>query len=145
MTLFPRTLLWRSVLLIALVLIVAHLAWLQIFRVTEREPRARQVAQQIVSVVNLTRAALITAQPSKRLELLQDLSQQEGIQIYLGRPDERVDYWIRMPREPRAYAQRLYAALRELDAAQCETILIEMPPETGEWPAVWDRLSRATG
>jgi len=90
MTLFPRTLLWRSVLLIALVLVVAHLAWLQIFRVTEREPRARQVAQQIVSVVNLTRAALITAQPSKRLELLEDLSQREGIQVYLGRPDERV-------------------------------------------------------
>lgn len=90
MTLWPRTLLWRSVLLIALVLIVAHLAWLQIFRVTEREPRARQVAQQIVSVVNLTRAALISAQPSKRLELLEDLSQRESIQVYLGRPDERV-------------------------------------------------------
>jgi hypothetical protein len=61
MTLFPRTLLWRSVLLIALLLVIANLAWLQIFRVSEREPRARQVAQQIVSVVNLTRAALITA------------------------------------------------------------------------------------
>lgn len=42
MTLWPRSLLWRSVLLIALVLIVAHFAWLQIFRVSEREPRARQ-------------------------------------------------------------------------------------------------------
>lgn len=90
MTLWPRTLLWRSVLLIALVLIVAHLAWLQIFRVTEREPRAHQMARQIVSVVNLTRAALITAQPSKRLGLLEDLSQRESIQVYLGRPDERV-------------------------------------------------------
>jgi two-component system osmolarity sensor histidine kinase EnvZ len=90
MTLWPRTLLWRSVLLIALVLIVAHLAWLQIFRVAEREPRAHQMARQIVSVVNLTRAALITAQPSKRLGLLEDLSQRESIQVYLGRPDERV-------------------------------------------------------
>jgi len=90
MTLWPRTLLWRSVLLIALVLVVAHLAWLQIFRVTEREPRARQLAREIVSVVNLTRAALITAQPSKRLELLEDLSQRESIQVYLGHPGERV-------------------------------------------------------
>lgn len=65
--------------------------------------------------------------------------------LAFSRPDERVDYWIRMPRSPRAYAQRLYAALRELDGAQCETILIEMPPETAEWTAVWDRLSRATG
>jgi len=65
--------------------------------------------------------------------------------LAFSRPDERVEYWIRMPREPRAYAQRLYAALRELDGAQCETILIETPPETEEWTAIRDRLSRATG
>jgi len=65
--------------------------------------------------------------------------------LAFSRPDERVEFWIRLPREPRAYAQRLYAALRELDSAQCETILIETPPETGEWTAVRDRLSRATG
>jgi L-threonylcarbamoyladenylate synthase len=63
--------------------------------------------------------------------------------LAFSRPDERVDYWIRMPREPQAYARRLYAALRELDGAACETILIEMPPETAEWTAVTDRLSRA--
>jgi len=90
MTLFPRTLLWRSVLLIALLLAIAQIAWLQIFRVGEREPRARQVAQQIVSVVNLTRTALITADPSKRLQLLRELSQEEGIQVYVGHPGERV-------------------------------------------------------
>ena len=90
MTFFPRTLLWRSVLLIALLLALAHLAWLQIFRMSERAPRARQVAQQIASVVNLTRAALVTANPSKRLELLQELSREEGIQVYSGHPGERV-------------------------------------------------------
>jgi two-component system osmolarity sensor histidine kinase EnvZ len=90
MTWWPRTLLWRSVLLIALLLGLAHLAWLQIFRVTEREPRARQIAQQISSVVNLTRAALITADPAKRLELLEDLSREEGIQVHVGHPGERV-------------------------------------------------------
>ncbi len=90
MSLWPRTLLWRSVLLITLLLVIAHLAWLQIFRVSEREPRARQVAQQIVSAINLTRAALITAQPSKRFGLLEELSRQEGIQVYLGEPGERI-------------------------------------------------------
>jgi two-component system osmolarity sensor histidine kinase EnvZ len=90
MTLFPKTLLWRSVLLIALLLGLAHLAWLQIFRVSEREPRARQVAQQIVSVVHLTRAALITADSAKRLQLLEDLSREEGIQVHVGHPGERL-------------------------------------------------------
>ena len=64
--------------------------------------------------------------------------------LAFSRPDERVDYWLRMPREPLGYAQRLYAALRELDGAGCESILIEAPPETPEWAGVRDRLVRAT-
>ncbi len=63
--------------------------------------------------------------------------------LAFSRPDERVDFWLRMPREPQAYAQRLYAALRELDGAGCERILVEAPPGTREWDAVRDRLERA--
>lgn len=63
--------------------------------------------------------------------------------LAFSRPDERVDYWLRMPREPRAYAQRLYAALRELDSAGCAGILVEAPPDAPEWAAVRDRLRRA--
>jgi len=64
--------------------------------------------------------------------------------LAFSRPDERVEYWLRLPREPLGYAQRLYAALRELDGAGCESILIEAPPETPEWAGVRDRLVRAT-
>jgi len=63
--------------------------------------------------------------------------------LAFSRPDERVDFWLRMPREPQAYAQKLYAALRELDGAGCELILVEAPPEAPEWAAVRDRLMRA--
>ena len=63
--------------------------------------------------------------------------------LAFSRPDERVDFWLRMPREPQAYAQRLYAALRELDTAGCECILVEAPPDAPEWAAVRDRLTRA--
>ena len=63
--------------------------------------------------------------------------------LAFSRPDERVDYWLRMPRDPQGYAQRLYAALRELDTANCELILIEAPPDTPDWSAVRDRLRRA--
>ncbi|HEX7053244.1 MAG TPA: L-threonylcarbamoyladenylate synthase [Burkholderiales bacterium] len=63
--------------------------------------------------------------------------------LAFSRPDERVDYWLRMPRAPLAYAQRLYAALRELDEAGCEVILVEAPPDAPEWAAVLDRLRRA--
>ncbi|HSQ05681.1 MAG TPA: ATP-binding protein, partial [Burkholderiales bacterium] len=91
----------------ALLLIVANVAWFQIFRITEREPRARQSAQQLVSVVNLTRAALITAQPSKRFDLLADLSRSEGIQVHLADPGEVVP-----PLPDRPYIQALAAELR---------------------------------
>ena len=64
--------------------------------------------------------------------------------LAFGVPDARIDYWLRMPGEPGAYAHRLYAALRELDLAGCEAILIEAPPQSPEWDAVLDRLRRAT-
>ena len=107
MTLFPRSLLWRTVLLLALLMVAGQFAWLQIFRVTEREPRAVQIAQQIASVVNLTRSALITANPEKRLDLLRDLSQQEGIQVYVNQPNEPV---AALPDRP--FVQMISAELR---------------------------------
>ena len=63
--------------------------------------------------------------------------------LAFSRPDERVDYWLRMPREPAAYARKLYAALRELVAAGCEQILVEAPPVGPGWDAVRDRLQKA--
>jgi L-threonylcarbamoyladenylate synthase len=63
--------------------------------------------------------------------------------LAFSRPDERVDFWLRMPRDPAGYAQRLYAALRELDDAGCEQILVEAPPGAPEWAAVTDRLRKA--
>ncbi len=63
--------------------------------------------------------------------------------LAFSRPDERVDFWLRMPRDANAYAHKLYAALRELDSAGCEAIVIEAPPDAPEWAAVRDRLQRA--
>jgi L-threonylcarbamoyladenylate synthase len=63
--------------------------------------------------------------------------------LAFSRPDERVDCWLRMPRDAPAYAQKLYGALRELDSAGCEEILVEAPPDSPEWEAVRDRLRRA--
>jgi two-component system osmolarity sensor histidine kinase EnvZ len=76
------TLFWRSFLLIAALIVVSVLASFQILRVAEREPRARELAQQAVSVVNLTRAALVNADPFRRRELLIDLNEREGIRVY---------------------------------------------------------------
>jgi two-component system osmolarity sensor histidine kinase EnvZ len=90
MRLLPRTLLWRTFLAIALVIVVSVATWFQIYRIYDREPRARQIAQMVVSVVNLTRTALVTARPELRRELLLDLADDEGIRVYPAEPDERI-------------------------------------------------------
>ena len=51
--------------------------------------------------------------------------------------------WLVLPGEPEAYGQQLYAALRELDAADCDEIVVETVPDISEWLAVRDRLGRA--
>jgi len=51
--------------------------------------------------------------------------------------------WIAAPRDPREYAHDLYSNLRELDAEECEVILVERPPQLPEWAAINDRLGRA--
>ncbi|WP_433721702.1 L-threonylcarbamoyladenylate synthase [Actinoplanes sp. CA-051413] len=45
--------------------------------------------------------------------------------------------------DPREYAADLYAALHRLDDAGVGTIIVQRPPETEDWLAVRDRLSRA--
>ena len=50
----------------------------------------------------------------------------------------------RMPRDPAAYAARLYDVLHQLDQENWPWIAIESPPATPEWSAILDRLRRAS-
>ena len=90
MNFLPRTLLWRSFLLISLLMVISATAWFQILRNYERAPRARQLAQMVASVVNLTRTALVTAKPDMRRELLAELSEREGIRVYPADPTDKL-------------------------------------------------------
>ncbi len=86
--LVPRTLLLRTFLLVSLLIFICVTIWLTLFGLAEQEPRARQLAQLTVSVVNITNAALVAADPVKRLALLRDLAEIEGVQLY---PAESTD------------------------------------------------------
>jgi L-threonylcarbamoyladenylate synthase len=48
-----------------------------------------------------------------------------------------------MPDEPVRYAAELYSRLHDLDERGLDFILVEMPPDTPEWAAIRDRLTRA--
>jgi L-threonylcarbamoyladenylate synthase len=50
---------------------------------------------------------------------------------------------IRMPKDPAAYAARLYDQLHTLDAAGVEVIVVERVPDDAAWDGIRDRLERA--
>ena len=85
------TLFARAFLLIALLIVAALLASLQIYRVYEREPRSRELAQQTVSTINLTRAALVNADPVLRRQLLIELNETEGLRVYPVTASEKTE------------------------------------------------------
>ena len=85
------SLLTRSFLLIALLIVTAVLASFQIYRVYEREPRSTELAQQTVSAVNLTRAALVNADPFRRRELLIELNESEGLRVFPATASEKLE------------------------------------------------------
>jgi len=85
------TLFARAFLLIAALIVAALLASFQIYSVYEREPRSRELAQQTVSTVNLTRAALVNADPERRRQLLIELNETEGLRVYPVTASEKTE------------------------------------------------------
>lgn len=69
---------------------------------------------------------------------------QQGRGAYLWIEQEAVaSRTLRMPGAPEEYAARLYGLLHELDREGLDWIAMEMPPDTREWAAIRDRLTRA--
>jgi two-component system osmolarity sensor histidine kinase EnvZ len=83
------SLFWRTFFLLSLLLIGSIVAWLQTFRALEFEPRAVQTAQQIASLVNLSRAALAHSDSIARVSLIKTLADQEGVRIVPREPADR--------------------------------------------------------
>jgi len=88
MTLMPKTLLTRAFLLItALILLsIITLAW--VFRQASEAPRAQQKAQLVVSTINLTRAAILSAAPQWRGALMAELREAEGMRVEISEPTD---------------------------------------------------------
>jgi two-component system osmolarity sensor histidine kinase EnvZ len=90
LTWFRSGLFWRTFVLLAFLIMGSMAAWVASLRVVEREPRAEQLANQIISVVTITRAALTHSAPDLRIELLFDLASNEGIRVYPLEEDDVV-------------------------------------------------------
>ena len=82
------SLFWRTFFFLALLLLGSIVAWLQTFRSLESEPRAIQSAQQLASLVNLSRAALRYSDAIARVSLIKTLADEERVRITTREPKD---------------------------------------------------------
>jgi two-component system, OmpR family, osmolarity sensor histidine kinase EnvZ len=85
------SLFWRTFFFLALLLFGSIVAWLQTFRALESEPRAIQSAQQLASLVNLSRAALRYSDSIARVSLIKTLAEEERVRITPREPKDRFE------------------------------------------------------
>jgi two-component system osmolarity sensor histidine kinase EnvZ len=104
------SLFWRTFFLLAILLAGGVFAWTQTFRAMEFEPRAVQAAQQIASLVNLSRAALRSTDGINRVALIKSMQNQESMRL---QPREPHDKWepYEVDRFTRAIGQELRSRL----------------------------------
>jgi two-component system osmolarity sensor histidine kinase EnvZ len=107
----PKTLLARFFLLIVLLIVLSLAASVAIFRHIEQEPRTRQMAQLVVSVVNLTRAAVLSAAPEWRSALLAELADAEGLHVQMADDSDELRPLPARPRELRMMVEKVRASL----------------------------------
>jgi len=93
------------------------------------------------------RTPLTLAEDDLVLELAASLARQGKRVAVLARSTQRPLLqgleWLLAPADAAGYAHALYANLRRLDAAGCDAIIVERPPQSPEWAAINDRLARA--
>ncbi len=82
---------WRTFFLLGLLLVGSILAWLQTLRALEFEPRTLYTAQQIASLVNLSRAALVHADAIARVSLIKTMADQESVRILPREPGDKFE------------------------------------------------------
>jgi len=107
----PRTLLARSFLLMVILIVLSLAASVAIFRHVEQQPRTRQTAQLVVSVVNLTRAAVLSAAPEWRSALLSELAESEGLRVQMAEPGDTLEALPDHPPELRMMMEKVRGSL----------------------------------
>ena len=85
---------WRTFFFLALLLVGSILAWFQTYLTLESEPRAIQSAQQLASLVNLSRAALRYSDSIARVSLIKTLADEEQVRIAPREPKDKYEVFV---------------------------------------------------
>ena len=101
------TLFSRTFFLLSLLLGAGIFAWIQTLRSLELEPRAVQAAQQLASLVNLSREALRYTDGINRVAVTKTMTDRDSLSV---KPREQLDRWE--PFEVDRFTKRVGAELR---------------------------------
>jgi two-component system, OmpR family, osmolarity sensor histidine kinase EnvZ len=104
---FGLSLFWRTFLFLCGLVMISIVAWLQILRWFEAEPRALQTGDQLVSTINLASTALRYADPIQRITLIKAIADQEKLRIVPREPGDQVS-----PLEPSTANKRIEKQVR---------------------------------
>lgn len=85
------SLFWRTFFLLSILLAGSVWAWTETLHELEFEPRALHTAQQIASVVNLSRAAVMHTDAIARVSLFKTMKDQEHVTIQLREPKDQFE------------------------------------------------------
>ena len=124
------SLFWRTFLLLCSLIFFSVVGWLQSFRVLSELPYSQGVAQHIVSTANLTRYALVTADPLYRKDLLTVLAAREELLIS---PREHTD---RVKPLPNDGFNSLIEQLVKANLGQSTVLAAEVNGVKGLWVSV---------
>lgn len=73
---------WRTFIFLTFAIFISLLTWFFSFQLNDEKPRTQQIATQLISLITITRTALVHAAPEKRQELLFELASDDGLRIY---------------------------------------------------------------
>ena len=82
---------WRTFLLMGILTAVSMASWIGMINAVQRGPQVQQTAEMVMSVVTITKTALINSKPELRNELLFELFSNEGIRIFTLEDSDIVD------------------------------------------------------
>jgi len=82
---------WRTFLLLGLLTALSMVSWVSMIQAVQHATKVQQQAELVVSVVSITKTALINSAPELRTELLLQLVSNEGIQIFTLEDTNLVD------------------------------------------------------
>lgn len=103
------SLFWRTFMLLVVLVVASLSLLLGVMRWLDRAPAEQRLAWEIASVANLTRSALISSQPERRLMLLRELARDEGVRVLPLESSDRIEADLSSDRvrDLRGYLQNL--------------------------------------